>query len=123
MVLQSGLEGIFGDVTNSGFVVVPVPNNTVKAFVLPERPVPAKAALNLLSREPFPGIAHLLQLVSIQHTTQDVHMVGHDHIAQHFTALAFEVMQCSYHCLPMPCFAQKAFPVIFIEQSFQFAEA
>ncbi len=121
--LQFGFEGIFGDVTNGGLIVGRVPNDAVKAFVLPDRSFSAKTALDVLSREPFPRIAQVLHPIVTQQTTQGVDVVGHHHIGQHFAALAFEVMQSVCHHLSMPCFPQQAFAVIFVEQSFQFAEA
>ncbi len=123
MGLQFGFEGILGDVTNAGLVVGPVPNDTVKAFVLPERSFSANAALDALSREPLPRMAQVLHAIVTQQTTQGMDVVGHHHIGQHFAALAFEVMQSVCHHLSMPCFAQQALSVIFIEQSFQFAQA
>ena len=123
MGLQFGFEGIFGDVTNGSLVVCLVPNDAVKAFVLPERSFSAKAALDMLSREHFPRTAQVLHPAVTQQTTQGMDVVWHHHIGQHFASLAFEVMQSVCHHLSMPCFTQQAFAVILIKQSFQFAEA
>ena len=123
MSLQFGFEWIFGDVTNGRLIVGCITNDAVEAFILPQRPFSAKAALDVLSREPFPRAAHILQSMSFRQTTQNMDMVGHHHIGQHFATLAFEVMQRVCHHLSMPRFAQQAFTVTFIEQPFQFAEA
>lgn len=64
MGLQFGFEWIFGDVTNGGLIVGLITNDAVKVFVLPARPLSAEASLDVLSREPFPRTAHILQLMS-----------------------------------------------------------
>lgn len=100
-----------------------ITNEAVKALILPQRTRPAKAALDTLSREPFPRTAHILHSMFVQHATQSMHMSGHDSIGQHLAALSFKVMKRFNHHLTMTLITQQAFAVAFVEQHLQFEEA
>ena len=86
--------------------MVRITNDAVKIFILPERTLSAKAALNALRSEPFPGVADIFQPMLVQYSTQGMHMSGHYSIGQHFAALTFKVMQSVNHHLSMRCFTQ-----------------